>query len=115
VKGYAQQAINEINYQLNPPKRFRFDGGHPLHALNNAYPAHAGAASSSNAQKLGKFIVLGDPGTVKLDDMGLPAKITHAEGGGTLNINTYAAAAKAAFSKMPATQKQAVQSYTGSS
>jgi len=115
VKGYAQQAINEINYQLNPPKRFRFDGGHPLHALNNAYPAHGGAASSSNAQKLGKFIVLGDPGIVKLDDMGLPAKITHAEGGGTLNINTYAAAAKAAFSKMPATQKQAVQSYTGSS
>ena len=115
VKGYAQQAINEINYQLNPPKRFRFDGGHPLHALNNAYPAHAGAGSSAIAQKLGKFIVLGEPGTVKLEDVGLPEKITHTEGGGTLSIHTYAAAAKAAFAKMPATQKQAIQSYTGSS
>lgn len=115
VKGYAQQAINEINYQLNPPKKFRFDGGHPLHALNNAYPAHAGAGSSATAQKLGKFIVLGEPGTVKLEEVGLPEKITHTEAGGTLTTSTYAAAAKAAFHKMPATQKQAVQSYTGSS
>lgn len=115
VKGYAQQVINEINYQLNPPKRFRFDGGHPLHALNHAYPAHKGAKSSAVAQKLGKFIVLGDPGKVSLEDVGLPAKIKHAEGGGTLSTSTYAAAAKAAFAKMPTTQKQAVQSYTGSS
>jgi predicted DNA-binding WGR domain protein/N-acetylglutamate synthase-like GNAT family acetyltransferase len=115
VKGYAQQAVNEINYQLNPPKRFRFDGGHPLHALNHAYPAHAGAKSSATAQKLGKFIVLGDPGTVTLQDAGMPAKITHSEGGGTLSQSTYKAAAQAAWNKMPATQRQAVQSYTGSS
>jgi hypothetical protein len=115
VKGYAQQAVNEINYQLNPPKKFRFDGGHPLHSLNAAYPAFTGPASSTVAQKLGKFIVLGEPGVVKLSELGLPEKITHAEGGGNLSVNTYAKQAQAAIAKMPATQKQAVKSYTGSS
>jgi predicted DNA-binding WGR domain protein len=115
VKGYAQQAINEINYQLNPPKRFRFDGGHPLSALNAAFPAHGGAQSSACAQKVAKFILLGEPGVVKLADVGLPEKITHAEGGGALSASTYAAASKAAFAKMPETQKQAIKGYTGSS
>lgn len=115
IKGYAQQVINEINYQMNPPKRFRFDGGHPLHSLNVAYPAHHGAPSSAAAQKLGKYIVLGTPGTVKLEDLALPPKITHSSAGGSLNQQTYSPAAQAAIAKMPATQRQAVQSYTGSS
>lgn len=115
VSGYAQQAINEINYQLNPPKQFRFDGGHPLHSLNAAYPSHKGAPSSAAAQKLGKFIALGEPGVIALADLALPAKITHAEGGGTLSVHTYAKQAQAAIAKMPATQKQAVKSYTGNS
>jgi predicted DNA-binding WGR domain protein len=115
VKGYAQQAVNEINYQLYPPKKFRFDGGHPMHSLNAAYPAHNGPPSSAAAQKLGKFIVLGEPGVVKLEELGLPEKIKHAEGGGTLSSQTYAKQAQAAIAKMPATQKQAVKSYTGGS
>lgn len=115
IKGYAQQVINEINYQMNPPKRFRFDGGHPLHSLNAAYPAHQGVPSSDAAQKLGKFIVLGDPGTVKLSDLGLPPTIKHSEAGGTLTQATYSKQAQAAIAKMPATQQQAIQSYTGSS
>lgn len=115
IKGYAQQVINEINYQMNPPKRFRFDGGHPLHSLNAAYPAHNGAGSSAAAQKLGKYIVLGTPGTVKLEDLALPPKVTHSSQGGSLTQQTYSPAAQAAIAKMPATQQQAVQSYTGSS
>lgn len=115
IKGYAQQVINEINYQMNPPKRFRFDGGHPLHSLNAAYPAHQGVPSSDAAQKLGKFIVLGEPGTVKLSDLGLPPTIKHSEAGGTLTQATYSKQAQAAIAKMPATQQQAIQSYTGSS
>lgn len=115
VSGYAQQAINELNYQLNPPKQFMFDGGHPLHSLNAAYPSHKGAPSSAAAQKLGKFIMLGEPGVIALADLALPAKITHAEGGGTLSVHTYAKQAQAAIAKMPATQKQAVKSYTGNS
>lgn len=115
VKGYAQQAINEITYQLHPPKRFRFDGGHPLHSLNAVYPAHKGAISSAAAQKLGKFIVLGEPGLVKLADVGLPAKITHSEGGGTLSQKTYKDQAHAAWHKMPKTQRDAIKAYTGAS
>lgn len=110
VKGYAQQAINEINYQFNPPKRFRFDGGHPLHSLNSAYPSHKGALHGSAVNKVGKFVLLGEPGTISLDALALP-KITYKSG--QLTKATYSPAAKAAIGKMPLTQQQAVQAYTG--
>lgn len=112
VKGYAQQAINEINYQLNPPKRFRFDGGHPLHSLNSAYPAHKGAAHGAAVSKVGKYVLLGEPGTISLDALALP-KLTYQSG--AVTKTTFAAAAQEAYSKMPLTQQQAVRSYTGSS
>ena len=112
VKGYAQQAVNEITQQLNPPKRFRFEGGHPLHSLNSAYPSHKGPPHSDAVEKAGKFLVLGEPGTIGLDSLALP-KVTYAGGG--LTRATYSPAAKAAIAKMPETQKQAVRSYTGSS
>lgn len=112
VKGYAQQAVNEINYQLNPPKRFRFEGGHPLNSLNAAYPSHKGPPHSDAVEKAGKFLVLGEPGTISLASLDLP-KITHASG--ALTKATYTPAAVAAIAGMPETQKQAVKSYTGSS
>ncbi len=112
VKGYAQQAINEISYQLNPPKRFRFDGGHPLHSLNYAYPAHKGPGHSAAAGKLAKFVLLGEPGTVSIEALALP-KMTY--NAGTLTSQTYSKVAQDAFSKMPETQKQAVRNYTGGS
>lgn len=114
VKGYAQQAVNEINYQMNPPKKFRFEGGHPLNSLNAAYPAVGGGSKSAGIQALAKFVVLGNPGAVSLADLALPPKTTHSEAGGTLTTATYAAAAKAALAKMPTTQQQAIKSYTGS-
>lgn len=113
VKGYAQQSVNEIEQLLNPPKKFRFDGGHPLHSLNAAYPAHTGAPSDA-VQKLAKFIVLGEPGVMSIADLGLPPKVTHTQSGGTLSQSTYSSVSKAAISKMPSTQRQAVKSYTGS-
>lgn len=113
VKGYAQQAINEINYQLNPPKKFRFEGGHPLAALNSAYPAHPGAAVSPAIQKLAKYVVLGEPGTIKVEDLHLPEPIKHSSAGGTLTTSTYSKAAQQAVAQMPKTQQQAIQSYTG--
>lgn len=112
IKGYAQQVINEINFQMNPPKQFRFDGGHPLHSLNASYPAFTGQLQSTAVSKVGKFITLGDPGVLSVDALGLP-KITHKSG--QLTASTYAAAAQAAIAKMPETQRQAVQAYTGSS
>jgi hypothetical protein len=112
VKGYAQQAINEINYQLNPPKRFRFEGGHPLATLNSAYPAHKGPPHSAAVEQAGKFLVLGEPGKISLESLALP-KTTYASG--ALTRATYSPQAKAAISKMPETQKQAIKQYTGSS
>lgn len=111
IKGYAQQVINEINFQLNPPKKFRFEGGHPLHALNAAYPPYTGPLQGDKAAKVGKYVSLGDPGTFTPDALGLP-KITHKSG--QLTQQTYAKQAQAAISKMPSTQRQAVQAYTGS-
>lgn len=116
VKGYAQQVINEISYQLNPPKKFRFEGGHPLNALHSAYPSHPGTAAASGAvQKLGKYIVLGEPGTIQVEDLQLPPAIKHASAGGPLSSSTYAKKAQDAVAQMPKTQQQAIQSYTGSS
>lgn len=111
VKGYAQQVVNEINYQLNPPKVFRFDGGHPLHSIDQAYPAYTGPLHGSSVAKLGKFVLLGEPGAVKPEDLAIP-KLTYKSG--VLNTATYSPVAQSAISKMPLTQRQAVQSYTGS-
>lgn len=112
IKGYAQQVINEINFQMNPPKQFRFDGGHPLHSLNASYPPATGKDQSVAVAKAGKFIILGDPGVLSVESLGMP-KITHKAG--QLSASTYAAAAQAAIAKMPETQRQAIQAYTGSS
>lgn len=111
VKGYAQQALNEIHHQMNPPKRFRFEGGHPLHSLNSAYPSHKGPPHSDAVEKVGKFLMLGTPGTISLETLALPKK-TYASG--ELTKATYSPAARAAIKQMPETQKQAIKSYTGS-
>lgn len=111
VKGYAEQVVNEINYQQNPPKVFRFDGGHPLHSIDQAYPAYTGPLHSSAVSKLGKFVLLGEPGSVKPEDLALP-KLTYKSG--AVSQATYSPVAQAAIAKMPFTQQQAVKSYTGS-
>ena len=111
VKGYAQQAINELNYQLHPPKRFRFEGGHPLHSLNSAYPSHKGPLHGA-VSKIGKFILLGEPGTISLDTLALPK---HTYQSGAITTATFSPAAKASIKSMPETQKQAIKAYTGSS
>lgn len=110
VKGYAQQAVNEVEYQLNPPKRFRFEGGHPLAALHSAYPAHKGAAAPT-AKKVAKFLLAGNPGKASLQQLAMPAKVTHKSG--KLTQATYSKAAQTAYAKMPVTQRQAIASYTG--
>lgn len=111
VKGYAQQASNEVEYQLNPPKRFRFEGGHPLAALHSSYPAHK-PGSAGAAKKVAKFLLAGTPGKATLEQLALPAKVTHKSG--ALTQATYSKAAQTAYAKMPETQRQAITSYTGS-
>jgi ADP-ribose pyrophosphatase YjhB (NUDIX family) len=110
VKGYALQMKNEIDAQLNPPKTFRFTDGHPLKALDAMYPTHKGATAGSGIKNVGKYIELGAPGK-----LGQPLEMPHiTEANGKLSTSTYAAQAKAAFSKLPSTQQEAVKSYTGS-
>lgn len=112
VKGYAQQVLNEINYQMNPPKRFRFEGGHPLQTLHESYPPFTGNLTDSAIERVGKFIVLGNPGIMDLENAGLPDKITFRSK--ALTRQTYSPQAHAAISKMPQTQRQALRAYTGS-
>ena len=112
VRGFAQQMINEIDHQLNPPKKFRFDGGHPLKALDESYPV-VKVGTGGAAKKLGEFIVLGAPGTVSLKPEETPSPLTYKSG--KLTQKTFSSVAQAATEKLPWTQKQAIQAYTGNS
>lgn len=112
VKGYAQQAINEIEQQLNPPKRFRFEDGNPVAALSTAYPTHKGSLTSSAVKKLGYYVVLGEPGSISNKDVGITQTLGYKNG--KLKNATYAAKAQALIAKMPKQQKDALKSYTGS-
>ncbi|EMD0638830.1 hypothetical protein VPZ60_004246 [Salmonella enterica] len=112
IKGYAMQAINEIKSLVegHEHEHFRIGGDHPLYSMHEEYkPEHW---SGSNTDKIGKLLVLGHPGIVDPADLGL-TKTTYKAG--TLTMNTYAKAAQDVWSKLPNTQKQAVQAYTGSS
>ena len=112
IKGYAMQAINEIKSQLggHESEQFRIGGDHPLYSMHEEYKPENW--SGSDADKIGKLLVLGHPGIVEPEDLGLSKTTFKA---GTLTTNTYAKMAQDVWNKLPMTQKQAVQAYTGSS
>lgn len=112
IKGYAMQAINEIKSQLtgHEAEQFRIGGDHPLYSMHEEYKPENW--SGNDADKIGKLLVLGHPGIVEPEDLGLTKTTFKA---GTLTTNTYAKAAQEVWEKLPMTQKQAVQAYTGSS
>ena len=112
IKGYAMQAINEIKSQLtgHETEQFRIGGDHPLYSMHEEYKPEQW--SGSDADKIGKLLVLGHPGIVEPEDLGITKTTFKA---GTLTTNTYAKAAQEVWEKLPMTQKQAVQAYTGSS
>ena len=112
VKGFAEQMTNEINAQLSPPRRFRFEGGHPLKALDASYPIHKGSLTGPKVKKLGYYVVLGEPGSVNEASLGLPPKATYKNK--KLTLTTYSKPAQEAWAKMPKQQRDAIQSYTGS-
>jgi hypothetical protein len=113
IKGYAQQVKNEIDYQLNPPKKFRLGEGNPLNAIDKAHPAIAGGslASAKALKKIGGLVLLGNPGHFDTAALEMP-HITYQNG--KLTTTTFREAAMAAWAKMPKTQRDAVKSYTGS-
>ena len=110
VKGFAQQMLNEIDEQLNPPKKFRLGDGDQLKILHNSYPIVVDI--KGHIHKIGKYLKLGDPGSFDTAALGMKP-ITHESG--KLTKSTYAAKAKAAWIKMPQTQQAAIRAYTGSS
>lgn len=111
VRGYAQQALNEVMYQVSPPKVFHFNGGHPIEALHSAYPS-INAQAKATTPKVAKFLLIGDAGAVKVEDLGLPPLVGFHRYGGELKEATFAAQAQAAFSQMPQKQVNAVKAYT---
>lgn len=112
IKGYAMQAINEIKSQLtgHEAEQFRIGGDHPLYSMHEEYKPEQW--SGNDADKIGKLLVLGHPGIVEPEDLGMTKTTFKA---GTLTTSTYAKVAQEVWEKLPMTQKQAVQAYTGSS
>lgn len=109
IAGYAAQALSEIDSMLNPPAQYEMGGDNPLYDLANEYPVQSVSAS---AKKVGKFLLLGEPGTIDPASLGL-TKLTHKSG--KLTTNTFANAAQQSWLKMPKTQQEAIRSYTGNS
>ncbi|EJG5415742.1 hypothetical protein NAD41_002381 [Salmonella enterica] len=108
ISGYAKQAIAEIEHQLEPHDETYIGGENPLFELHSKY--RVSAWSGSSADKIGNLLVLGDPGTIEPAEIGL---VKQSMKNGLLSTSTYAQAAQSAYGAMPATQQQAVKSYTG--
>lgn len=106
VSGYATQVMQEIEYQKNPPKQYRFKDGDPFKALSSSYPVNKNVASVDAASKLGNYVVLGTPGSVTPESLGLTPKMP--------TTSTFQGAFQQSWAKIPETQKQALKSYTGS-
>lgn len=109
IAGYAAQALSEIESMLNPPAQYEMGGDNPLYDLANEYPVQSVSAS---AKKVGKYLLLGEPGTIDPASLGL-TKLTHKSG--KLTTDTFAKAAQQSWLKMPKTQQEAIRSYTGNS
>lgn len=109
ISGYASQALSEIQSLLNPPAQYEMGGDNPLYDLANEYPVQS---VTSSATKVGKYLLLGEPGIIDPASLGLP-KLTHKAG--KLTTKTFASAAQASWLKMPKTQQEAIRGYTGNS
>lgn len=109
VRSYAQQLINEIDMQLNPPKAFRFRGDSGIKAIHDRFPVNPNVATA--AEKLGKYVVLGHSEVFPTSELAALEKHTYKNG--KLTMGTYVAKANAAIKQMPKLQKDALKSYTG--
>ena len=110
VRNYTQQLINEIDAMSRPQKVYKLQHGSALGIIDAAHPIIKGEAVAST-KKAAKYLVLGEPGMMDVDSLGLK-KLTYMAG--TVTDADYAKAAQKAFEKMPKTQKSAIASYTAS-
>ena len=112
IKGYAQQAINEIEYQSEKSYLGRVGIKGSLAAYAAKFPKVTGP-SSKNAEKLGKYLLLGkttgSASSLSPEQFGIkPSTLTKGQ-----QKEKMTSLASAAWAKMPNTQKQAIKSYTG--
>lgn len=110
VRGYAQQLINEIDFQMNPPKVFRFRGDSQIGDIAAAFPVHKEIAKAT--KKLGKYVLLGKSDAFPAAEMAQMPKLSWANG--KVTTSTFASQSNAALAKMPSLQKSALKGYTGS-
>lgn len=110
VRGYAQQLINEIDFQLNPPKVFRFRGDSQIGDIAAAFPVHK--EISKAAKKLGKYVLLGKSDTFPAAETSQMPKVSWSNN--KITESTFVKQSNAALAKMPALQKSALKGYTGS-
>ena len=108
VRGFAQQLINEIDFQLNPPKVFRFEGDSPIKALHDAFPVNPDVAGAT--QKLGKYLILGKSDVFPMGELAQMKKAVWQNG---ITQETYVSVANKALASIPQLQKDSLKSYTG--
>ena len=110
IKGYAMQAINEIKslIESHEEEQFRIGGDHPLYSMHEDYKPEQW--DGNDAEKIGNLVVLGNPGVITPEELGL-GKLTYKSG--SLSTSTYAKDAQEVWKKLPSTQQSAIYSYTG--
>jgi hypothetical protein len=108
VRNYTQQLINEVDAMSRPQKVYKLQHGSALGIIDAAHPIIKGEAVAAT-KKAAKYLVLGEPGMMDVDSLGLK-KLTYLAG--TVTDADYAKAAQKAFENMPKTQKSAIASYT---
>ena len=109
VRGYAQQLINEIDFQLNPPKVFEFRKDSELGGLAAAFPTVK--QITAGLKRLGKYVLLGESDGFPETEVASYPKQTFKNG--KMTTSTFLAQSKSAWAKIPQLQRQAVQSYCG--
>ncbi|MBT7307772.1 MAG: WGR domain-containing protein, partial [Gammaproteobacteria bacterium] len=70
VVSYANQMLNEIDTQLNPPKKFRLREGDPIKILHDSFPVIK--TIKTHLEKIGKYLSLGNPGSFDTQSLGFP-------------------------------------------
>lgn len=110
VQSYAQQTIDEIELQLNPPRPVRIVDAKDIAAAHAAFPTKS-IATAKPAEKIGRYVVLGSAGPAGAKFGEHIPRLT--KKAGTIPMADLRKTAVDHFEKMTKAQKDAIVSYTG--
>lgn len=116
VKGYAEQALAEIDSILNPTKAIRVRDVEDLVDLANKHPAIP-IADVSKVERIGYYAVVGKVPAASAEEIGAALYkpgVQKTTANKKLTSQTYQAEAAKAWKAMSSTQKSAIKSHTGS-